>query len=195
MMSTPATPAAEPAHLENAHAIPAPRPGSRHAEAIARADAQDRFLEAYAKLGNITAAAYEAAVGRRTHYDWLEADAGYAARFGQAEEAATDALEAEARRRATAGSLRYKFDKAGNPLRHPVTGEPYYELEFSDTLLIFLLKGARPEKHKERQEITGKDDGPAQLQPVVARLENLSVEQLEKMRELAAAAQGKGSGS
>ncbi len=116
--STPATPAAEPAHLENAHAIRAPRPGSRDAEAIAR-DAQDRFLEAYPKLGNITAAAHEATIGRRTHYDWLEADPEYAARFKHAEGEAADALEAEARRRATSGLLRFKFDKSGNPLRHP----------------------------------------------------------------------------
>ncbi len=193
-MSAPATPA-EPAHLESAHPTQAPRPGSPEAEAIGRAVAQDKILEAFARLGNVTAAAYEAAVDRRTHYGWLEHDPDYAVRFGHAEEEAADALEAEARRRAAAGVLRYKFDRSGNPIKHPITGRPYWELDYSDTLLIFLLKGARPEKYKDRQEITGRTGGPVQLQSVVAKLENLTVEQLEKMRELAATAQSKGSGS
>ena len=93
-----------------------------------------------------------AGIHRETHYWWLKHDPAYAVAFAQAEEKAADALEAEARRRAINGVLRYKFDK-GRPITNPETGEPYYELEYSDTLLIFLLKGARPGRYRERIEI------------------------------------------
>ena len=45
-------------------------------------------------------------------------------------------MEAEARRRAMAGS---------------------------DLLLIFLLKGLKPEKYRERHDVTGKKSGPFRL--------------------------------
>lgn len=124
------------------------------------------FLAAYARTGNVTQAAAAAGITRRTHYVWLHEDGpdgdAYREAFERAEEEAADWLEAEARRRAVEGVVRYKFDKKGNPLRHPVTGEPYYELEYSDTLLIFLLKGARPDKYADRQkhEVTGKNGAP-----------------------------------
>ena len=89
---------------------------------------KDLFLEAYAELGTITHAAKAADIGRRTHYDWLEDDEEYAKAFADAEQAAVDMLEGEARRRAFAGS---------------------------DTLVIFLLKGMRPEKYADRRHITG----------------------------------------
>ena len=38
--------------------------------------------------------------------------------------------------------------------------------KFSDTLLIFLLKGARPETYRERHEHTGKHGGPIQYEDV-----------------------------
>lgn len=89
---------------------------------------KEKFLEAYAELGTITHAAKAAGIDRRTHYDWLEADEDYGHAFADAEQAAVDMLEGEARRRAFAGS---------------------------DTLVIFLLKGMRPEKYAERKHITG----------------------------------------
>lgn len=124
------------------------------------------FLAAYARTGNITQAAAAAGITRRTHYVWLDAEGeegeAYRAAFEDAKEQAADYLEAEARRRAVEGLVRYRFNRAGNPLKHPVTGEPYYELEYSDTLLIFLLKGARPDKYADRTrtEITGRDGAP-----------------------------------
>jgi len=89
-----------------------------------------------------------AGIHRETHYWWLKHDPAYAVAFAQAEEKAADALEAEARRRAINGVLRYKFDK-GRPITNPETGEPYYELEYSDTLLIFLLKAHKPTVYRE----------------------------------------------
>lgn len=80
------------------------------------------FLAALAVQGNVSAAAQAAKVGRRTVYDLRAADPAFAAAWDKALEEGADALEAEARRRAFAGS---------------------------DTLLIFLLKGARPERYRE----------------------------------------------
>lgn len=108
------------------------------------------FLAAYAENGNLTRAAAAAKMSRQSHYNWLK-DPEYAAAFADAKDEAVDMLEEEARRRARDGVRKYKFhSQSGTPLLHPATGEPYYELDYSDTLLIFLLKGARPEVYRER---------------------------------------------
>jgi hypothetical protein len=88
------------------------------------------FLAAYARDGNVAAAAAAAGIKRQTHRSWLEDDHVYRARFAAACEEATDALEAEARRRAL----------------HGVEEDVYHEGRvvgtrrvYSDELLIFLL--------------------------------------------------------
>ena len=118
------------------------------APVVTQSDTQKRaFLAAFAETGNIRRAALTANVSRQSHYRWMD-DPDYAKRFQAAQEEASDILEEEARRRAIAGLRRYKFHQ-GTPAVGP-DGEPYYELEYSDTLLIFLLKGARPDKYAER---------------------------------------------
>ena len=106
------------------------------------------FLMAYAKMGNITSAAEAAEIARRTHYDWCDADQEYVLAFEQAKEAFADMLEREALRRATEGVEHtvYQGGKAVGKRR-----------EYSDTLLIFMLKGERAEKYRERTstELTG----------------------------------------
>ena len=91
------------------------------------------FLRCYAEIGNVSLAAMQAGIHRATHYRWLAEDEAYANAAEEAKEEAIEALEAEARRRA---------------------------LEYSDTLLMFLLKAARPDKYRERREITGAGRGP-----------------------------------
>lgn len=116
------------------------------------------FLSAYAETGNIKQAAEAAQVGRRSHYRWLAADKRYAEAFAEATEQAGDALEQEARRRAVDGvdePVFYQGAQCG------------LVRKYSDTLLIFLLKGVRPEKFKDRHEHTGKDGGPIQAAVVV----------------------------
>lgn len=103
------------------------------------------FIEAYRALGTITAAAESAGIPRGTHYDWLKNDAEYAAEFAHAEEAVADMLEQEAIRRAAYG--------VDEPVWHQ--GQQVGSVrKFSDTLLIFLLKGHRPEKFKDRAQVT-----------------------------------------
>jgi len=97
-------------------------------------------LAALSRVGIVTEACRSARVDRSTYYDWLK-DGDFAAAAAAAIEEAGDRLEAEARRRAEKGWLRPVFQggrKVGTVL------------EKSDTLLIFLLKGAKPEKYRER---------------------------------------------
>lgn len=91
-----------------------------------------------------------------TAYNWRSENQEFAAQWESAKEAGVDALEDEARRRA--------FEGTGKPVFHQGI-ECGTIQEYSDTLTIFLLKGARPEKYRERvsTELTGKDGGPVQI--------------------------------
>jgi len=102
---------------------------------------KERFLQAVALTGNITTAAQAAGCNRAAHYKWLEKDEYYPARFEAAMEQASDLLEQEARRRAVAGVDKPVYQNGG------VVGTVR---QYSDVLLIFLMKGAMPEKYRER---------------------------------------------
>lgn len=106
---------------------------------------KEAFLVAYAACGNISQAAKLAKCHRSSHRDWL-ADPEYAARFAEAHEDACDSLETEARRRAVEGVDKpvYQGGKKVGTVR-----------EYSDTLLIFLMKGAIPDKYRERLGVSG----------------------------------------
>lgn len=118
---------------------------------------REAFLAAYAESGNVSLAARTADVDRCTHYKWLE-DVEYAAAFAQADAQAGDALEAEARRRALCGVEEPAGWYQGSP-GGTVT-------KYSDTLLIFLLKGRKPDVYgdKQRVEHTGKDGAPLRVE-------------------------------
>jgi hypothetical protein len=88
---------------------------------------QQRFLAAYAELGNLTGAAAVAGLSRQRHYEWTwSGDEQYIAAFKAANEIAVEGLELEARRRAMGGS---------------------------DLLLIFLLKGLRPDMYRDNVKV------------------------------------------
>lgn len=110
------------------------------------------FLEHFRGMGNITAACRALGLERRNVYNWQEHDATFAHAFRQAEIEATETLEAEAFRRAHDGLKRLRFDRRGLPLKDPESGGYYTELEYSDTLLIFLLKARAPEKYREKYD-------------------------------------------
>ncbi len=107
---------------------------------------QRALLSAFRKTGNVRLACEAAGVARASHYRWLE-DPAYCEAFEVAREDATDLLEEEAYRRAVVGVEKpvgwYK-GKPGGTVR-----------EYSDTLLMFLLKGLKPEKYRERMEVRG----------------------------------------
>ena len=160
----------------------APDKGTQ-AKAREKARNQDAFLAALAQTGNISRSAAAVRIDRHAHYAWMAEDETYPERVAAAFDIAADELEAEARRRAVEGLRRYKFDRSGKPLLHPETGQPYCELEYSDPLLIFLLKGAKPARYRERHEHTGADGGPITTRDTTVDLTKLSTATLRKVME------------
>lgn len=129
-------------------ASPARKRGKRHAAAHLK----KTFLEGYRRSGNIRAAAEAAGIARRTHYNWIESDPEYAGAFEEAREDAADVLEAAAWKRAVVGveePTGWYQGMPGGTVR-----------KYSDTLLIFLLKGMRPEKYRDRHELAGPNNEP-----------------------------------
>lgn len=116
------------------------------------------FLDVLSQYGNVTRAAEAAAVSRTALYKRKAEDEEFAKAWDEAVQIGNKQLEDEARRRALEGVVEPVFDKDGNQ-----TGE---RIKYSDTLLIFLLKGNNPDKFKDRVqgEITGKGGGPIQHQ-------------------------------
>ena len=99
------------------------------------------FLLAYERLGVITQAAQAAGIDRRTVTHWRHTDPDFAEAFEEAQQAVADMLEREAIRRAVEGWDEPVFQKG----KHVGNVRKY-----SDTLLIFLMKGAQPEKYSDR---------------------------------------------
>jgi hypothetical protein len=137
------------------------------------------FLAAYADTGNITAAARAAGISRTNHYTWMKADEAYVEAFSDADQQATDLLETEARRRAAhgvdepvihQGQMMGQWVNAKGEIVQPDTAGatmiPLTVKKYSDTLLIFLMKGARPEKYRDNAKIehTGPGGGPVQTE-------------------------------
>jgi len=129
------------------------------------------YLKALSLAGTQTHAAEAAGIDRTTAWHWTkeegEAADQYREALEEAREAGADYLEAEAIRRATSGVQRLKFHQ-GTMITVPLIGKdekprlddkgeeimvPYVEHEYSDVLLIFMLKGYRPEKFKDRAAI------------------------------------------
>lgn len=105
---------------------------------------RDEFLEALSECGNVTHAAKGVGVSRQQLYVVRGEDEEFAAKWDEAAKLGAARLEDEARRRAVEGweeGIWHRGQKVGTVRK------------FSDTLLIFLLKGAMPEKYAERQRV------------------------------------------
>ena len=105
------------------------------------------FLAHFALTGNITASAAAVGIDRGTAARLRDRDKGFDEACKAALEEASDHLEEEARRRAVDGWVEPVYGSGG-------TGVGTIEVgtirKYDSTLLIFLLKGARPEKYRER---------------------------------------------
>ena len=95
------------------------------------------FLKSLADCGIVRVACEEAGIEPKTAYNNRKSDPEFAAEWQAALDLAADSLEAEIRRRAFAGS---------------------------DLLAIFLMKGLRPEKFREKVYISS-----AQLDQLIER--------------------------
>ena len=107
------------------------------------------FLASFAVAGNVTVACEAAKVPRRTYYEWTEHDEDFARALTVAREEAAERLEEAARLRAVEGVRRETGVYHQGQL---VATE--VEVKYSDTLLIFLLKGLKPEKYRDRLDVT-----------------------------------------
>lgn len=99
------------------------------------------FLDLFASTGNVMLSARGAGVNRTTPYDLRKNNEAFAAAWEEADEAATQSLEAEAWKRARGGS---------------------------DRLLLFLLQARRPQVYRTnaRVELAGDGGGPIQTMVV-----------------------------
>ena len=110
--------------------------------------ARDTFITHLAAGASITKAAEAAKVGRRTVYEWREADEAFAKLWDEALEAGIDLLEDEARRRAVEG-VEKPVVAMGKIARND-DGTVLKIREYSDTLLALMLKAKRPQQYRER---------------------------------------------
>jgi len=146
---------------------------------------QARFLKEYRESGNIKYSCKVAGIHRSTFYEWRDHDEVFKAQLPDAAEDARDTLEFAAYDRAVKGVESFvvsmgrmvyeeipmlddegkpKLDKHDEPMmKH---GKPLVERKYSDSLLITLLKANMPKKYKDKVELTGKDDGPIEVEYV-----------------------------
>jgi hypothetical protein len=113
---------------------------------------RDTFIATLADTRNVTVAAREAGIARRAAFALRARDEDFAADWLDAEEAASDLLEHEARKRAMEGieePVYYHGKKVGTVRRH------------SETLLLLFLRAERPEKFAEKGAGAGKGAGQA----------------------------------
>ena len=102
-------------------------------------EGEAKFLQALQAGKSIAAAARAATIGRRTAYDWRDRDPAFAARWDEAYETGTDALEDLALKGAEQGSERLLLAllKARRPDRYQRT-----QIEHSGTLEVVLNNAA-----------------------------------------------------
>ncbi len=103
------------------------------------------FLVEFARTGNLGhSAATVGILSRQTVYAWLEHDEEFSQAYANAEIEATEALEREALRRAVEGTPYRRTSY----YRGKVVGTDE-KTEYSDTLLMLLLRARAPEKYRE----------------------------------------------
>jgi hypothetical protein len=140
---------------------------------------QERFLKALAETGNITAAVELAGTSRTRVYELRKVDEDFRAAWDEAENSASDKLEAEAWRRAVDG-VQEPLVSAGKIVRDD-DGNPIATRRYSDAMLTLLLKARRPEKFRERSSVEMSGPGGKPIEVADAR-QRISTE-LDKIAE------------
>lgn len=102
---------------------------------------KEQFLDALlASAGNVSHACRAVDLARRTIYEHRDLDSDFAQAWDDVIQQVADTMEREAYRRAVEGVNKPVFQQGR---------EVGSIREYSDTLLIFMLKGARPDKYRE----------------------------------------------
>lgn len=113
---------------------------------------EPEFLKSLSDTGNVLYSCRITGVARQTAYDHRKRDSVFAELWDDALDEACDAMEIEARRRAVQGVKKTIYVRSGSD----ANGRPVYEKqeirEYSDTLLMFLMKGQRPEKYRDNYD-------------------------------------------
>lgn len=125
-------------------------PSGKRTPEARKNQAISQFLELLRAGETVVDASRACGFDRGRFYNWRDADPAFAAEWERAYTDGTDALEAEAQRRGVVG------------VEKPVTVAGQRELvrEYSDTLLIFLLKARRPDKYARFERPVGTPDNP-----------------------------------
>ncbi|PCI59450.1 MAG: hypothetical protein COB37_11425 [Kordiimonadales bacterium] len=110
-----------------------------------RADKMATFLRAISAGKSVSEAAKGASVTRRTVYRWRVSDKGFGAKWHAASAPDGDPLEIEAMRRAIDGVDKPVY-RGGSLVGHVK--------DYSDSMLMFLLKAKYPEKYDRRGDGT-----------------------------------------
>ena len=138
------------------------------------------FITALLKSSNVSAACRKAKISRAVAYAHRETDTEFAAAWDEALEMALDDAESEAWRRGKEGTISNRqYDKDGKLISTT--------RQYSDTLLIFMLKAHRPAKYREtiRNEHTGASGGAIRVAQE-HDLSNLSLDELIQLRAIVA---------
>ena len=125
--------------------------------------------------GNITKACELSGYSRTSVYDYKAADGDFAKRLGESVQLGGDVLEQECIRRARDGvsePVWWKGEQCGTVQK------------YSDTLAIFLLKGIKPEKYRERIGVDFGDATPEQIEKAILAMPD------DKLRSIIARIRG-----
>lgn len=156
---------------------------------------KERFLEVLSVCGSVTDAVAASGLSATHAYRLMrEEGSEFAARAREARDVGRHGLEDEARRRAYHGVVEpvlHQGRRVVDVYKDPATGEvvderPVTVRRYSDTLLIFLLKGAFPEKYKERLVTEERDPSKVLPGDPATRLDlsKLDDEELRTMQRL-----------
>jgi hypothetical protein len=132
------------------------------------AEPRAKFLTKLEATANVSAAAKAAGYARKHMYELRAEDKDFAAAWDEAEARGCNAIEAEIWRRRIEG---VECDVLhGDMVNVEEKGQAFKIREYSEALLLARLEANRPEKHSDRAERTGTDNGAQSSELALASL-------------------------
>lgn len=120
------------------------------------------YLEMFREFGNHRVCSKFTGIARSMVREWKKRDPDFAIALDDAWQDAVDTAELEAWRRATHGTLEETVtEKQTSDGEEEVTVKR--TRHYSDSLLQFILRGGKPERYRERHEVSGPDGGPMEI--------------------------------
>tara|TARA_R110000764_G_scaffold147568_1_gene235491 strand:- start:1487 stop:2026 length:540 start_codon:yes stop_codon:yes gene_type:complete len=135
------------------------------------------FLKALEEGASVSRACRDLGVSRSAIYLWRRTDQKFTDEWLAAEDAGTDRMEDELWRRAVEGVEKPTGFYQGEP--------GAFVREYSDTLLIFGLKGRRPEKYADRSRVTMNGNIDHSHKYDLSKLDDKTLDKLETILEAA----------